>query len=299
MKLSTKYLYRSAGIGDVLWTEPLLRALASSHRKLVLFTRYTALFENYPLPNVSVRPVPPGWQRAILKVLNFFTGNRLYFKLDGVYEACPQMHILHAYQQFFALPFTNDYPVLHLGKDEELPIPEMPVNYVVLHLEANSPENFRKVYGVDFNEVVKHLHNHKLEVVVTGYSPEVYAGSVAFNGSLRQLIRLIYHAKFFVGVDSGPSHIAASLKKPSIIFFGAVNPAYRHFPEHFNGLIMQQTCEHPGCYHVAPGIEKKCFNPLGKEAVPQCCMHTTIAVQQNIDWLLEQYCLVSLTPAGT
>jgi ADP-heptose:LPS heptosyltransferase len=40
---------------------------------------------------------------------------------------------------------------------------------------------------------------------------------------LRELIALISRAQIFVGNDSGPTHIAAALERPTVVVFGASN----------------------------------------------------------------------------
>jgi ADP-heptose:LPS heptosyltransferase len=276
-------------MGDVLWTEPLLKELALRNKKIVLFTGFTELFNNYPLKNVSIKKIPPGWRRAILKIINAVTANQAYHKLDGVYEARPKMHMLHAYQDYFSLPRKNEYPVLYLNENEKKPIKSLPNNYVVLHLDANVPYNYRKVFGINWEQVVDYLNSQNFSVVVTGDDPKPLAGATVFKGSVRQLIQLIYNSRFFIGVDSGPSHIAASLKKPSLIFFGSVNPLFRHFPELFKGFFLQQPCEYAGCYHeVISGRGQSC-RLVGDEGIPKCCLQTTDNVKTHIDLLVKKF----------
>jgi ADP-heptose:LPS heptosyltransferase len=151
------------------------------------------------------------------------------------------------------------------------------------------PYNYRKVYGVNWNQVIDYLHSKGFPVVITGNNPEPLNGAIQYKGSTRQLIQLIFHSTFFVGVDSGPSHIAASLKKPSLIFFGSVNPEYRHFPELFKGYFLQQPCEFAGCYHeVISGRGQSC-RLVGDSGIPKCCLQTTENVKKYIDLLLENY----------
>lgn len=286
---SVKYLYRSAGLGDVLWTEPLIKQLAAKNRKIILFTHFTELFENYPLQNVVIKKIPSGLKRALLKVCNFFLGNNLYFKLDGVYEANPKMHMLHAYQKFFGLALLNVYPSIFLSSEEKKPFDFLAGKYVVLHLDNATDLNYRKVYGVDWNEIVLFLKKQNFDVILIGKNNYNLENATAFNGNIRELIRLIYHSQFFIGLDSGPSHIAASLQKPSIIFFGSVNPLYRHFTEIFTGIFMQQFCEYAGCYHEVVGGNGQTCKLVGDSGTPKCCVHTTRDVKDNIELLIKKY----------
>ena len=43
---------------------------------------------------------------------------------------------------------------------------------------------------------------------------------------LRELTALLAHAELFVGNDSGPTHIAAALARPTVVIFGASNPVH-------------------------------------------------------------------------
>ncbi len=45
---------------------------------------------------------------------------------------------------------------------------------------------------------------------------------------LRELIALIAGARLFVGNDSGPAHVAAATGRPSVVIYGATNPAQWH-----------------------------------------------------------------------
>jgi len=276
-------------MGDVLWTEPLVRTLAARNKKVVLFTQFKELFKNYPLPNVSVREIPPGWHRAILKGLNLLSDNQTYHKLDGIYEASPKMHMLHAYQQYFSLPVTNEYPVIYLDEQEKKPVEGLPADYVVLHLDPNARLNYRRIFGVDWEEVVSYIQSKNLSVVLTGHDALPLKGAGVFNGSLRQLMQLIYNSRFFIGVDSGPAHIAASLKKPALIFFGSVNPLFRHFPELFQGFFLQQPCEYAGCYHEVISGKGQTCRLVGDEGIPKCSLHTTEYVKEHIDLLQKKY----------
>ena len=176
-----------------------------------------------------------------------------------------------------------------MDEDERKPIEGLPADYVVVHLDASVPYNYRRVFGINWEEVVDYLNAKGYSVIVTGNHVKHIKGARVFKGSVRQLIRLIHHARFFIGVDSGPSQIAASLKVPSLIFFGSVNPAFRHFQKMFRGTFLQQPCEFSGCYHEVVGGSGQPCRIVGNEGAPQCCTHTTESVLRHIDLLLEKY----------
>jgi ADP-heptose:LPS heptosyltransferase len=105
------------------------------------------------------------------------------------------------------------------------------------------------------------------------------------------MIGIISGAAFFIGIDSGPSHMAAALNIPSLIFFGAVNPDFRHFRDLLRGRFLQQFCEYAGCYHESSESKPIC-RLVGNEGIPKCSLHTTEYVLNNIDLLIKDYQLL-------
>ncbi|MBX2931636.1 MAG: hypothetical protein KF781_06815 [Chitinophagaceae bacterium] len=287
---NTLYIYRSGGMGDVLWLEPVIAELSKKYKRIYFYTDFSTLFENYPIKNVFVKPIPAGWFRAILKMINFFSTQKKYHRLDGYcYEAFPKIHFLHAYQNYFSLENKVVYPKLYLSEKEHEPIYDRNDKYAVLHLEPNAQLNYRKVYGVSWEEIVSYLAKNNIKTILVGTNPLPIEGAIIFKGSIRKLMTVIKYSLFFIGVDSGPSHIAASLQVPSIIFFGSVNPNYRHFTEIFKGFFLQQPCEYAGCYHeVISGKGQSC-QLVGDAGIPKCCVNTTDNVISSINQLLKKY----------
>lgn len=277
-------------MGDVLWLEPVLNELSKKNKKVFLYTNFYKLFNNYPNKNVVVKKIPYGLFRAYLKLLNLISIKKKYHRLDGYcYEAFPKMHILHAYQTYFSLPIENIYPKLFLSQKEKNDFLITSKNYVVFHLEPNAKLNFRKVYGINWEEIIVYLNSLKFDVIIVGTDVQEIVGAKIFKGNIRQLIQVIYNCKFFMGVDSGPSHIAASLQIPSIIFFGAVNPLYRHFDKIFKGEILQQPCEYAGCYHEVVGGAGQTCKLVGDSGIPKCSIHSNEILIEKINSVIKNY----------
>jgi len=284
------YLVRKSALGDVLWIEPVIRQLAERYKKVIVFTKYNTLFENYPLPGVQFRNSLNFFEKVWNRMESFFKFSFRFINLDMSYENDTKKHILHAYQKKAGLPLTNEYPILHLSAEEQKPFPDLPAKYVVLHLESFTTQNSRRVYGVQWEKVTEHLHKLGYEVIQVGKQPDDIAGTRFVKTSIREMIRLIRHCSFFIGIDSGPSHIAASLQKPSLVFFGAVNPLYRHFPEKFNGFFLQQhPCEFGGCYHEANSIWGRSCRLVGDDGIPKCSLYSAAYVTSNINLLMNRY----------
>jgi len=92
---------------------------------------------------------------------------------------------------------------------------------------------------------------------------------VVATPTLRDAIPAIYGASLFVGMDSAPAHMAASLGVPAIILFGSVFPSYRYLPgAQVAGL--SGRCIHAGCYHHAAHPDKpRCL--MDGEPHAYCC----------------------------
>jgi ADP-heptose:LPS heptosyltransferase len=285
------FLVRKRALGDVLWIEPLIRQLASGNKRVVVYTKYPELFLHYPLPNVRITSRLSIWEKLLWALEKTLPLTRFFIDLDQAYEHNPKMHFLSAYQQAAGLPVTHEYPRLYLSKAEASfrPAAAGAGKYVVLHLESMTDRNYRKVYGVEWEKVVSALAAKSFTVILIGKDPEPVPGAIPVKTSLREMIGLIHEASFFIGIDSGPSHLAAALGVPSLIFFGAVNPDFRHFRDLLKGRILQQPCEYAGWYHEDNRLTGFSCRLVGDEGVPKCALHTTEYVLNNIDLLLEDY----------
>jgi hypothetical protein len=152
-----------------------------------------------------------------------------------------------------------------------------------------SDRNYRKVYGVDWEVIVEHINAQGYEVIQVGKSPLPVKGTNVVSTSLREMMSIITSCSFFIGIDSGPSHIASSLNIPSLVFFGAVNPDRRHFRKIFKGFFLQQFCEFAGCYHNSVSAAGPDCRLVGSEGVPKCALHSSSYVTMHIDLLINQY----------
>ena len=237
-----KYLIRKRALGDVIWIEPIIRKLASEFQQVIVYTKYPDLFLNYPLKNVFFKSKLKFYELLLIEIerrlkIQFYSVN-----LEESYEKNANMHILNAYQIKAGISLTREYPVLHLS-DEEIHERIFKSKYVLLHLESFSDKKYRNIFGVKWEVIIEYLNSKGFEVVQVGLTSDHITGVHKVKTNLRELISICFHSSYFIGLDSGPSHLAASLGIPSMIFFGAINPEYRHFPEIFNGVLVKKNCE--------------------------------------------------------
>ncbi|PWU04737.1 MAG: hypothetical protein C5B52_00940 [Bacteroidetes bacterium] len=285
------YLIRKRALGDVLWIEPVIRQLASTHKKLIVYTKYPELFENYNLPNVFFKQELNLFEKLLLGFERIFHTNIWFKDLEESYERNPKAHFLHAYQQKIGLPQTIEYPRIYLNEEEKILSKKYAEGgkYMVLHLESLTNKNYRKVYGVNWMEVVDAIREKGIRVIQIGKSPEEIPNTTYVKTGIREMIGLIAGSSFFLGIDSGPSHIAASLGIPSLIFFGAVNPEFRHFKSIFKGFFLQQPCQFAGCYHETVHMKDPECRLVGDQGIPICSLHTTVYVLDQMNSLIKKY----------
>jgi hypothetical protein len=276
------HIYRANAFGDVLWTEPVIRYLASKKKYVNVITNYPEVFENYPSPYLILNKPVPKWKKNLLKVLPFLGFSKKIIKLDMAYEKTPKIHVLKAY--FKAAKIQDEVlslPKIYLTEEEKKRI--IPENYAVLHIDKN-PLNHRNIYGVDWNEVFRYIQGLGLKVIQISKNGDDLYGEWFKTRDMREVMSLVYNASLFIGLDSGPSHIAGCFQIPSAIFFGSVNPEFRHL-DNKNKIFLQQPCEYAGCYHEVVSSRGKDCRLVGPEGIPKCSLHTTEYVLNAIKQL--------------
>jgi ADP-heptose:LPS heptosyltransferase len=281
------YIVRKRALGDVLWIEPVIRKLAVRYPKLIVYTKYPEVFENYPAPNIRFVKDPSLFIKTLIRAEELLGISWFTINLDNSYERVPEKHFLHAYQLKSGLPLTEEYPKLFLSQAErDRTFLQTP--YVVLHLESFAPVKSRRIHGVDWSKVVDYIRSKGLEVVQVGTAVEEIPGTKTFKTGIRDLITLISKSSYFIGIDSGPSHIAASLRIPSLVLFTSVDPLVRHFPVIFNGKIIKNACEYDGQYHKKSFIVDLPCNRSEDKNIPKCCIFRTDQIISEFENLIMQ-----------
>ena len=284
----TLFIWRRSALGDVLWLEPVLDHLSNKYKRIIFYSDYPELFENYPNHNVQFKKSPKGFLRIFFKAEAFLHSKLVLLNLNDAYEKFPAMHFLNGYFKSLGISqYQLRYPKLYLTNAELNKFNNIG-KFIVIAIETTDPQNYRQVYGVRWNNVVKYFHTQGFQVFITGKKIKDTFGAVHIDTSIRELIALINAAKLFIGIDSGPSHVAAALRVPAIFFFGSVNPAYRHFLNQLNGIILQGECEYAGCYHKGKTSQKRICKLVGQSGEPKCCVQTTDTVLKAVESILSK-----------
>lgn len=265
---------RNLGFGDVIWTEPIVRHFVSKQEEVHLFTTHPYIFDHYPTDHLKLNP----WEKL-------FPIPESPISLQ--FEENPQMHYLECFRMQAGIPHLQlTPPQLHLSPEEKKRKIEKP--YAILHLDFYPDQfNFRNVYGIDWKEVVSYLQGQGLEVFQISKKAKSLVAPWIPTEDFREIMSILYHCDLFIGLDSGPSHIASALGIPSLIFFGSVNPKYRHLDEN-NKVFLQQPCPFAHCYHeLAHSFGQKC-RLVKEEEAPPCCRQETDDVIQAALSLLQK-----------
>jgi hypothetical protein len=134
-----------------------------------------------------------------------------------------------------------------------------PGSYCVLHLEFERNHEGRALALPALASLLAHCGSLFERIVLVGRERRLSASLfgdgaadiVDLQGalSLSQLAAVIAHARFFVGIDSFPAHIAQACQVPSSVFFGAIHPLARSWNDRLLWpLTAQLDCI--GCYHT-------------------------------------------------
>lgn len=123
----------------------------------------------------------------------------------------------------------DDQPRLRLPLATNMPLPSLPSRYVVFHGRSNETE---REWTRDKWRVLSErlLETEDLVVVEVGtdrplLAPSARVISLVGQLTLTQLCAVIRDCRLFIGVDSGPAHVANALDVPTLVLMGW----YRHY----------------------------------------------------------------------
>jgi ADP-heptose:LPS heptosyltransferase len=223
---------REGAMGDVLLTTPIVRKLFDDRQGNALIdiaTKHPAVFRNNPCVNLTLDP-----KKLASEVCNY----DLIIDLDGVYERNPAGHIVDAYAfHAFGDVAFNKQPELFPNDEELRRIQEVVADigqpYLVIHKPDHHWRNRNLPMGLWRNLIDRLLADWPHAIVqIGGPSDTAINGHERLldhraNYSLQELQQLIAHSNAFVGVDAGPSHVAATTNTPMCIFFTSAHHAFR------------------------------------------------------------------------
>jgi len=243
---------RTSAMGDCIGVEPVLEYFYRNGYRVVLDTlpQFKQLFEQHYFK---------------VEFFDQFDSDRIPYRLidlDMSYESKPQQLHLKTYYEFAGIKDGAIFnPRLNLFHNTRSDI-KLFEKYCIIHID-NREQKHRNAYGVNWETVCFILKEKGYTVIQIGKDRTCdIKGATRINTPTTQFMMwVIASSDLFIGVDSGPSHIASGFNIPSILFFGSVNPEYIH-PDIRNKIIIKNTdvCDTPHCWsNVIGTVGQDCY----------------------------------------
>jgi heptosyltransferase-3 len=134
--------------------------------------------------------------------------------------------LLEAFTAAAGLPTLSDAPVMHLPPDVKRAIDEhsLPSRFLAIHVRSN--DRSRSWPNERWSELIARVSSRwALPVVEVGLAPPLQPDTADFRSlcgrlSVAETAEVIRRCSFFIGVDSGPAHMANAWRRPALLLFG-------------------------------------------------------------------------------
>jgi heptosyltransferase-3 len=229
-------LINHPGLSKVILETNLLFSIFISRKNAFTHFYNLHLNELRKDPYFGTKLVNPYADKINLTIQNYYTSSNLlgnfsklcHLDLD---RTAPSLYIGQAN---IHLAFEGDYWVLHRKSTD--------IN-----------REWKDEYWIQLLDLL--IHDHGIKVVEIGtHDPLDYSSkdflSLVGKTSLEETCMIIKSARFFLGIDSGPTHIANAFKVPALILCG-------HFAN------FKKYMSYSGAYQEKVGIARIYFNANG------------------------------------
>jgi ADP-heptose:LPS heptosyltransferase len=278
---------RHGGIGDVICLLPALARLRQRfpNRPIVLET--SSACEPLVTRSASVDLVLPVANRA-RKWLHVLLGPYETLALSLPDEQSPpqprvRRHLMQEFAHCLDVPGDRlSYPIISpdLAAQQSLRLALWgDRTFAVIHPGRTWP--VKQWPEASWTDLVSRLRAFGLLVFQVGDSAAL-AGTIPLGNSLSlvQLHSMLCAARLFVGVDSGPLHIAAAARAPIVGLFGPTD-AQCFLPDRANVLAATSSVQCQGCHHHVNGPQHwkdgcphhvACMSTLSVDSVHGHCL---------------------------
>lgn len=267
---------RTGAMGDVIQVEPVLHAFWKQGYRVVLKTlpQFYSLFASHYFPVESFDTLN---QRLPYK----------YIDLDLSYEIKPKQLHLKSYYEIAGIEGEIRNPKLNYVADDSIKIFKQ--KYAVIHIDKRQQPH-RNVENIVWWQVTDILKKKGYLVVQIGKNETIELDAIQMNTVAEPMLAyVISGCDLFIGVDSGPSHIAVGTGRKCILFFGSVHPKFIH--SDFSNMYFitkhndhKPICSSPFCWHES-------ITTVGQECVvdkqsPPCTKFETKQLLDAINRML-------------
>ena len=276
---------RDGAMGDVLMATPVIRELyLSRHPRVILdvATKTGDVFLNSPYVN-EVIPV----KELARKTREY----DLVVDLNGVYENSPKEHPVEAYARVaLGWPLLDKkldlFPSLSDTKIVDRAVKSIGADFLVVHCPNHQWPN-RQLPRPTWRAILKKVALETgLRIIQIGTSKDVSIDDCPeFENhlekySIHQICGLISRSRGFIGLDAGPSHIAASTDAPICVFYTCAHHETRK-PLRDSGRFLALTPEIEcyGCLTNSPLPRPGYFCKRGDNACTEAFHEDRVAAQ--------------------
>lgn len=239
----TVMITREGACGDVISLEPVLHYYYKKGYRVVLNTlpQFFSLFASH-----YFKIHHPSELDGRLKYREI--------NLDLSYESKPKQLHLKSYFEACGIPESEmelRTPKLNYVATEDIRLFKQ--KYVIFHIDRRETKN--RDAETAWWKITDYLKRKGYLCVQVGKNDHVKLDAIQLNTVAEPMLAyVIAGCDLFIGVDSGPSHIAVATGRKSIIFFSSVNPDYIH-PDKTNIKVItnhsdeEPICPLPYCWH--------------------------------------------------
>lgn len=237
------------GMGDLVATEPLSRYLKQEYSNAQLYwaspKKYREILDSNPfiedvieVENVlewykSIKPTIPN--DVLIFDLNLESSLKINFLNYYFFGSLLEIFCLSA-----GLPKLCEQPKLYLPKriESEISKLDLPEKYIIIHRFSNGFA--RSLEFQKWDEILDYIvKNYKLHIIEIGGSdlinipkpniPNNFYIDLKGKLSIMETAAVIKMSDFFIGIDSGPAHLANAVKTKGVILFGVWNGRFKKY----------------------------------------------------------------------
>ncbi|GGD56143.1 heptosyltransferase [Emticicia aquatilis] len=246
--------------GDIVASEPLARQIRETHPNDIILWIVKPIFKELVVHNPNIDTIIDDFcanhRRLLINSGIFDTTYNLQFRNNSFCETCNiyvenlvantkditihnyyfHGNLLNVQQKIAGFPTTNQSPQLHISKKEieKVDTLSLPVKFIVVHCQsAQNSRNWDKSKWEKFIEFL--IQNTDAKIIEIGLSSDLNINSERYINlcgklSILETAEVIRRAKLFIGIDSGPAHLANAVGTFGVIMIGKLANFINHIP---------------------------------------------------------------------
>jgi len=253
-------LKRSAALGDCILATATIRALKQRYPSAHI-TVESAFFPQAFERNPDVGRVVQGPVR-LSEVDKFFD-------LDLAYERFPRKHIIDAYAEACGVDSLRELYLYPLAEDEEkVAAGRSGRRVAIFHTEPAMTWPGRNLPLDRYKFAAQYLRQKGYAVLEVGGQRLLESDIMIPPTTFSELCAYMEYADIFIGQDGAPFHVAQAFRRPAVVPFGMIDPAYRVIDDQLVKPIMSREIKCLGCHHE--DINKSGEAVPCRKALPHC-----------------------------